>query len=129
MPNPNISQVIFASTFSGLGQNQAVDFSVAVPSQVIAANGAVIYTASTAITNTGSIPQVQVRLTGLSTNWILLEGIYFYTDSTDFLISLRSYFTNGTLNVQAFILELPGTGITLPAFTITCRGFLYDAPF
>ncbi len=129
MANPNITQVIFASTFAGLGQNEGVDFSISVPSQGMAANAAVIYTASTIMANEDSIPQVQIQFLGLDSSWWLLEGIYFYTADPTFLISTRPYFSNGSLFVQNFILNISGGGITLPAFAVNCRGFLYDAPF
>lgn len=126
----NLLDTVFDNQFSGLGNNQAIDFSVAIPSQAIAANGAVIYVAQTPITRTTSISEVQLRYTGRDTLWYWLDGFQSFTDpSGNFIISTRAYIQTGILYVSNFILEVTGLGITLPAFTVDCRGFLYDAPF
>ncbi len=105
----NLLATIFNSTFAGLGNNQTNSFSVLVPSQSIAANGAVVYVASVNLTRSTSISDVQLRYTGRDTLWYWLDGFQSFVDpSNNFQISSRVYLQDGALNVRNFILDLTG---------------------
>lgn len=126
----DMQKVNFSSSFAGLGNNETKDFSVSVPSRVMAANSMFITNAQTAITRPTSIAEVQIRYTGLNSNWFWLDGTRIYTDpGGNFTVTSRRYIQDGVLTVSNSILEFSGFGSTLPAFTIDCRGHLYDAPF
>ena len=126
----DISQIIYLSTLSGLANNQAESFSVTIPYQSLAVNTAIIYTASLAMDNTGSISQTQIRYTDRDDNWYVLNGTFSFTDSSgDFTITSRAYFSENTLNVQNYIANVTFGSINLPDFVIDCRGFLFDPPF
>lgn len=126
----NLLKTIFASNFGGMGNNQSQPFSVNVPSQSLPANGAVVYTAQLIMTKSTSISDVQIRYTGRDSLWYWMDGFQSFTDpSTNFTISSRVYIQGGVLFVRNQILDNTGLAQTLPAFTIDCKGFLYDAPF
>lgn len=130
MSSPDLSQVIFADKFAGLGENESAAFSVEIPSQSLAANAGKLFTASISMQNSGSIPHIKYRLTGLESEWRILQGMGYYAPgSFAYQITTRSYFDAGTLYVKSFILELLGSGTTIPAMTIDCKASLYDAPF
>lgn len=126
----NFLSTEFDSSFGGLGNNQTQSFAVTVPSQALAANAGVIYTAQLTLTRTTSISDVQVRYTGRDSLWYWVDGFQSWTDpSAAFFISTRVFIAGGVLNVKNFITDNTGFAQTLPAFVIDCRGFLYDAPF
>lgn len=130
MSSIDIDNTVFLSSFSGLGNNQNATFSVAVPAQNIPDGFAVIYTATAALSNNGSIPDVQVRYTGLETDWHVLLGVNLYSDpGGNYTITTRAFFTNGVLSVSNFILNISGGVLPLGAFTIDCSASLYSAPF
>lgn len=130
MTEVDIDKVIFLSSFSGLGNNQNSQFSVDIPAQTIAANFGIIYVATTFMENVNSIPDIQIRYTGLSDNWITLRGIHFYTDpGFQFLISTRAFFSGNTLSVSNFLTNISGGSLALSAFTVDCNATLYSAPF
>ena len=125
-----MQKILYDSRLSGLGNNDAQSFSVTVPSQSILANKAVVYTATLSMTNTDSLAQVQYKLTGLETTTYVLTGTRIYVDgSGDFGVTSNFYFTSTAVFVRNFILNFTGGTITLPAFSVDCRVFLYDAPF
>lgn len=124
----DLTKVYFMSLLSGLGSNEATDFSVVVPSQNIAANNAVVYEASSTMANTDSIPDVQVRLTGIDSSWRWLDGLFVYSTAT-YSITVRTRFEDDTVRVRFYILNLTGGSISFPGFTGDCRAYLFDAPF
>lgn len=127
----NMLATQFGTNFAGLGSNQSSSFSVAVPSQALAANAGVIYTAQFSLTKSTSISDVQVRYTGRDTLWYWVDGFQTFTDpaASAFSIATRVFINAGVLNVKNFIIDNTGAPQTLPAFTVDCRAFFYDAPF
>lgn len=130
MSNIDTNKTIFLSSFSGLGNNQNSDFSVTVPAQVIAPFFAIIYVASIGMNNDGSIPDVQIRYTGIDSNWYWMDGFNQYVDPGGaFIITSRAFFTGDTLMVSNFIVETLGVPLAFPDTVIDCTASLYDAPF
>lgn len=127
---PDISNITYFSKLAGLGNNKVTSFSVTVPAQSIPANKAVVYSATTAISNSGSLAQIQYQLTGLETTTFVLTGTRIYIDgSGNFSVTSNFYFSNSSLFVRNFILNFTAAPLALPGFSVDCRAFLYDAPF
>jgi len=129
----NFSKVAFTTTASGFKNYASKDFSVSVPAQNLAAGNAVFYTASTTLDNTKAISQVQVRYTNLEPHYRVVQGetILRYPNysTPDFEVGSIVYFSGGVLNVFTYVANQTGGTVAVPAFTITCRAFLFLAPF
>ena len=124
------SKLAAASAMDGFKNYNSSSFSVSVPTQNLGAGDFVQYTASTTLTNTNSIAQVQVQYSGLDTNtYVLYGGTTSNWASSTYQIETFYYFAGGTLYVYSVIVNQTGSTITIPAITINCRGFLFIAPF
>jgi hypothetical protein len=88
------------------------------------------------MTGSSVIPDVQVRLTGLSTKWFWLSPFasFSYPEGTtaansEMEVSMTAYFQGSTLKVDVFMLNNDFVTLTRPAFTVDVRGFIDEAPF
>lgn len=125
-----ISTEIFDSAYSGLANYKTVDFSVGFPAQNVSPTAVVSVTASVSLDNSEALSSVQLNYTGLETFWRLCSGVAggYFSGDTFFTQSL-SYFIGQTLYVVTYVGSNTGGVVAVPAFTVTCRGFLYDPPF
>ncbi len=124
------SKLAAASAMDGFKNYNSSSFSVSVPTQNLGAGDFVQYTASTSLSNTNSISQVQVQYSGLDSNTYVLYGDTVSNwSSGSYQIETFYYFTSGTLYVYNVIVNQTASTISLPAITINCRGFLFIAPF
>lgn len=133
---PNIQDIILHSDLAGLAQIEEKTFSVSIPSVSWASGAGATFFASTSMPNTSAIPDVQVKLTGLSSKWFWLSPFasFSYPEGTnagnsDMEVSMTAYFTNDTVYVRIFTVNNAFTTTTRPAFTVDCKVFLDEAPF
>lgn len=127
---PNMQNLAAASAFSGLKNDAAVDFSASIAGQVLAAGAFLSVLASTPLTRTNSISQVQVQYSGIQTDWNVVYGsINNYFSASTYEVESLYYFDAVNLNVFTVVVNQTGGNINIPAITINCRGFLYLAPF
>lgn len=125
----NLNNIIFATSLAGLGSPQSDTFSVAVSGNIAAFAG-LIRVAQLTLERPNSIHEVQFRLTGLETDWHLLEGVYFYTHpSLNWGMTTRTYIQDGVIYVSNFITNFTAGVLALPSFTVDCKATAYDAPF
>lgn len=126
----DLSKQIFDSSYSGLANYSTVDFAVAFPAQNVSPTDVESVTASTPLDNSNALSSVQLNYTGLEAYWRVCSGICggYFSGSTFYTESM-SYFSDGTLYVVTYVGSNTGGVVAVPAFTIQCRGFLYDAPF
>lgn len=129
----DLNKVIATTLFSGFGNYGSVPFSAVIAGQNLGAGAVVSAGASTPLNNTNAISQVQVQYTGLDAFWRLLPGVviadYPNASSPNYQIESFSYFTNGILHVDTYISNQTGGTVAIPAITISCRAFLFLAPF
>jgi hypothetical protein len=131
----NISKpnLIFTNLLPGLGNYNSATFSVDIPSQSIAVSSYVKYTASTTLNNVNSVCDVQVQYSGLETVTRLCNGLVIVNVpagvSPNYQIQSFNYFVGTTLFVDTIIANQTGVAQTIPAITVNCRGFLFNAPF
>lgn len=89
--------------------------------------------ASAAINNTNEISQLQIRFTGIETFWRLLPGTFFIDypspTSLSYQIEVFSYFENGSIFMDAYIVNESAGSVTIPAITFDCNASLFIAPF
>jgi hypothetical protein len=133
---PNYQNLMFDSKTAGLAQINDVSFSVAVPSLSMTSGLQDIIIASAAMGSSNAIPDVQVRLTGLSTKWFWLSprATYYYPDGTTaatdtFSFTMVAYFSGSTVNVRLTSVNDDFVTNTRPAFTLDCRAYVDEAPF
>lgn len=127
---PNFTNLTSVSSASGYKNYLASTFSATVPAQTLAAGTFATVTASTPLNNTNSISQVQVNWGGLETFYRILNGYIFnrYAGNT-YEVQSFYYFNATTLFVQTIVSNQTGGNVNIPTITITCRGFLFLAPF
>jgi|SRR6185312_1491667 len=124
------SKLAAASTLGGFKNYLSSSFSVNVPTQNVNAGNFISFTASTALSNTNSISQVQIQYNGLSTDYYIMNGSVTTVWSAGAL-QVQSYysFTPTTLSVFTVLVNQSGGVLNVPNITINCRGFLFLAPF
>lgn len=124
------SKLVAASIFDGFKNYQSTSFSVSVPTQNLGAGDFVQYSASSALNNTNSISQVQIQYSGLTSEYLVINGsLTTNWSANNYQIETFYYFSGSTLYVYNVIVNQTGGTITIPNITINCRGFLFIAPF
>lgn len=133
---PNIQNTIFNSSFAGLAQTEDVSFSTSVPASSYTAGQQKTFSASTTMTSSGDIPDVQCKLTGISSKWFWLAPLaqfYYPEGSTSatatYFMTIKTYFVGSTIKVDIAVLEWAFSAGTSPAFTLDCRAYVDTAPF
>lgn len=133
---PDISKLIFDSSLAGLSQAQDISFNLSLPSTAYAGGEQKTFYATANMASGSNIPDVQVQLTGMSSNWFWLAPLYnfFYPDGSNsstgqFNIALRTYFVGTTVTVRMDVVEWTFSANTCPAFTLNCRAYVDTAPF
>src|SRR6266404_4873728 len=118
------------SELDGFKNYLSSTFSNTFTSQVIATNGFISATASSALNNTNSISQVQLQYSGESNNYYILNGtILTNWDSSKLQIQSYYYFDATNLNVFTVLVNQSGGNYTIPTITVNIRAFLFLAPF
>lgn len=127
---PNFSNLTSVSSASGYKNYLASTFTSTIPAQVLAPGGFVTSTASTPLNNANSISQVQVNWGGLETFYRILNGYIFerYAGAT-YEVQSYYFFDATNLNVTTIVSNQTAGNVNIPTITITCRGFLFLAPF
>lgn len=126
--NPSI--IVASSSMDGFKNYDSASFSVSVPSQNLGSLDFVTYTATTPLSNTNSISQVQIQYSGLDSDYYVMYGTMVSNwSSSSYQIESVYYFDTTTLTVVNYIINQTTSTITIPAITINCRGFLFIAPF
>ncbi len=124
------SILIASSAMDGFKNYQSTSFSVTVPSQNLGAGDFVQYTTSSALNNTNSISQVQIQYSGISGEYMVVNGSNTINEaSATYQIESFYYFSGGTLYVYNVIVNQTPNTITIPTITINCRAFSFLAPF
>jgi hypothetical protein len=133
---PNYQNLMLDSKTAGLAQSNDVSFSASVSALSMTSGLQNTITASASMGSSNAIPDVQVRLTGLSTTWFWLSPLatYYYPDgstaATDtFSFTMTAYFTGSTVNVRLVSVNDDFVTNTRPAFTLDCRAYVDEAPF
>lgn len=126
----NLQNIAAISALSGLKALPSSSFSTSIASQTLGAGQFVSALASTALSNTNSISQVQVNYAGInSNNYIFYGDASNDFDSGNYQVESFYYFDAINLNVLTIVSNQTGGNYTIPAITVNCRGFLYLAPF
>ncbi len=124
------ANIAAASAMDGFKNYLASSFSVNVPAQTLGVGGFVSYTATTPLNNTNSISQTQVQYSGLSSDYYVVNGsILTSWDSGNLEVQTYYYFDSMNLNVFTVLINQSGGSYSLPSINISCRGFLFIAPF
>ena len=130
----NTNIILATSKFSGFGNYKNVSFSVTIPSHSIAVNtidGP--YTALDTLDNTNAVTEVQLQYSGLDLFWREVSGsvIKIVPDAGApiYEIGSSTYFKNGSVYVDTYIINLIGSTITIPDITVNCKASLFIAPF
>lgn len=131
MINPSI--VSAGGSMSGFkNYTPTVTFSTTVTGQALAAGAFVSFTATTTLSNTNSVSQVQVQYTGLESFYRIIDGntINDYPSfaAPNYEIGTMPYFSGSTLTVYGYIADQAG-GSTFPTITFNCNASLFLAPF
>lgn len=127
---PNLQNLAAASAFSGLKNDASVSFSAVITGQTLTAGAFVSVLASTPLTRTNSVSQVQVQYSGVQTDWNVVYGsINNYFAGGNYEIESLYYFDATKLNVFTVVANQTGGNVAIPTITINCKGFLYLAPF
>ncbi len=140
MTQIDLSKLIFHSSLSGLENSSQTTLSYGVPSEVVGTSPTIL-TASTPISNSSSISQVEFQLTGLDGDWYIFKGYHenLYTSSNTWTnnivnasygVDLNSSYTSTdfVITISLYNYSLNST-YTTPAFTLNCNISLYVVPF
>lgn len=120
-----ISKVQFASQFSGLGNNQTIDYSQAIPSVSKVSGGSDTQIITVPVNNTNTLNRIQIRLNGLETNtWRPITGQFeWYNNAT---VSNASQLFVITPATSGNNIVLSVTRINQSASTITLSALTFD---
>lgn len=124
----------FAGEFSGFANDEInIPFSASYSGGSISAGsyrGPI--RATKVLDNSNDISHIQVRFTGIETFYRLLDG-YFQIDypsrgSREYSIQVMSYYKDGLLYVDGYVIDQQGGTPSTPAFTMDCIASLYKTP-
>ena len=130
----NTNIILATSKFSGFGNYKSVSFSATIPSQGIAVSSYIgPYTASATLNNTNAVTEVQLQYSGLDSFWREVPGwvdiLVPNAGAASYEVRSITYFKNGSVYVDTYIINQTGGTITIPAITVNCRASLFIAPF
>lgn len=131
---PNIENINFASSLSGLGNYKVQPASIVVPVTSIGAFSFTDFTTSVNIERSDSVGQVQIKYTGIETQTRMLTAdrhiLYIpnFAGATDTIQVF--YSTSGATTTLIARVGNPTAGAkNCPAFTLDATFFLFVAPF
>lgn len=126
------SQLQFDSSLAGLGNYLSTSFNFVVNSHSLPAGNASSWSSSWPLNNSNAISGVQVNYTGLETVWRPVSGsmaINIPYVTPQYQILAITFYQGGSFNITIYISNQTGGTITVPAFAVSVRLFLFNAPF
>lgn len=133
------NRIVAASQFAGFKNYESVTFSVKYAGATIPTTNFVgPIRASTPLNNSNAVSEVQVQIVGLDSFWRYIPGqsvAAYPTGATEaYQVQTLAYYSGGSLVIDTYIINTTGSvvapgDVVIPALTINCRGFLYNAPF
>ncbi len=130
---PDIDDIVFSSSLSGLGNYSSADGSLSIAGRSLGAFASFTETLTIPMEREDAISQIQTKYTGLETIWRLLSGrhIIYKPSFGAASYTVRAYpsFSGTSLSINVEVRNATGAGISTPSFTLDCRVSLYTAPF
>lgn len=127
---PNFTNLTSISSASGLKNYNSASFSTVITGQTLGAGAFTSAIATTTLSNTNSLCQVQTQYSGLESFTRIINGVSAVNYSGgSYQVGTFYYFSGSTLSVYTYVANQTGGGVTIPTITINCRAFLFQAPF
>jgi hypothetical protein len=126
------SQLQFDNSLAGLGNYLSTTFNFAVTSHSLPVGNASSWSSTWPLNNTNAISGVQINYAGLETVWRPVSGsmaINVPYVTPQYQILAITYYAGGNFQISIYISNQTGGTITVPAFSVNVRLFLFNAPF
>lgn len=126
---PNLSKLSALSSVAGFKNYSNSIGTASIAGQVLPAGGYVATSLSITLNNSNAISTSKIKYsvesfsrqcTGTTNTGLIGSG---------YSITSISYYLNGSFNVQIYVVDQTGAGVTIPAIGIQVDARLYKAPF
>lgn len=130
---PDIDDLVFLSSFAGIGNFKNVEVSQSIPAVSIGAFGSNTTVISVPMDKSDVLTQVQFRLVGIESVWrVVTERMIVYTpsfSSATETFTILSDFSGSTLSLRVRVGNPTGSTKNSSAFTFNANVTFFTAPF
>jgi hypothetical protein len=118
----------FAGSLGGFANNESTSFFFNIDAHTLGAGQADLWSTTWTLNNTTDISSLQINYAGLETVWRYLSGALTLHMGT-YDVETVAYYQSGQLVIQTYTINQTGGSVSVPAFFLNVRAFLFNAPF